>query len=186
MRRQVGKFLAIVQLETSSRFYFRNFTILQKQQKRRHSKRQSMEFYKYVAKLCSQNFKNEAEFWQKIKSSQPQHKIFWFLLQKEWIKHDDHHRKYHNLRWLNTEVGKALLEAQSATTATSAIAEVALRFNFLFWIIAEVALRTRVFKIWCALIALRFQNFFRLIAQFYTLNLILFHFDRNIANVGLF
>ena len=30
------------------------------------------------------------------------------------------------------EVGKAQLEAQSATSATSAIAEVALRFNFLF------------------------------------------------------
>ena len=30
------------------------------------------------------------------------------------------------------EVGKAQLEAQNATSATSAIAEVALRFNFLF------------------------------------------------------
>ena len=30
------------------------------------------------------------------------------------------------------EVGKAQLEAQSATSATSAIAEVALRLNFLF------------------------------------------------------
>ena len=42
--------------------------------------------------------------------------------------------------WLNfcfendnlPEVGKAQLEAQSATSATSAIAEVALRFNVLF------------------------------------------------------
>ena len=40
-------------------------------------------------------------------------------------------------------------------------------------------LQTKVFKICCALIALRFQNFLRLIAQFYTLNLILFDFDRN-------
>ena len=55
-----------------------------------------------------------------------------------------------------TEVGKAQLEAQSATSATSAIAEVALRFNFLFWNIAEVALRNKAFKICCALIALRF------------------------------
>ena len=77
-------------------------------------------------------------------------------------------------------MGKAQLEAQSATIATSAIAEVALHFIFLFLNIAEVALRTKVFKICCALIALRFQNFFRLIAQFYSLNLISFHFDRNI------
>ena len=65
-------------------------------------------------------------------------------------------------------------------SATSAIAEVALLFSFLFWNIAEVALRTKVFKSYCALIALRFQNFFWLIAQFYTFNLILFHFERNI------
>ena len=66
-------------------------------------------------------------------------------------------------------VGKAQSEAQSATSATSAI--------------AEIALQTKVFKICWALIALRFQFlffFFRLIAQFYILNLILFHFDRNI------
>ena len=37
-----------------------------------------------------------------------------------------------------------------------------------------------VFKICCALIALYFQKFFRLIAQFYTLNLILFNLDCNI------
>ena len=77
-------------------------------------------------------------------------------------------------------MGKAQLEAQSATSSTSAIAEVALRFNFLFWNIAEVALRNKAFKICCALIALRFQFFFQLIAQFYTLTIILFHFDRNI------
>ena len=59
-----------------------------------------------------------------------------------------------------TDVGKAQLEAQSATSANSAIADVALRFNFLFWNIAEVALRTKLFKICCALIALRFQFFF--------------------------
>ena len=41
-------------------------------------------------------------------------------------------------------------------------------------------MRTEVFKICCALIMLRFQVFFRLIAQFYTFNLILFHFHRNI------
>ena len=41
-------------------------------------------------------------------------------------------------------------------------------------------MRTKVFKSCCALIALRFQNFFRLIAQFCTFNSILFHFDRNI------
>ena len=76
-------------------------------------------------------------------------------------------------------MGKAQLEMQSATSAISAVAEYALRFNFLFWNIAEVALRTKVFKICCALIALRFQIYFRVIAQFYTLNLILFHFDRN-------
>ena len=78
------------------------------------------------------------------------------------------------------EVGKAQLEAQSATSATSAIVEVALRFNFLFWNIAVVALRTTVFNICCDLIALRFHFFFQLIAQFFTLNLILFHFDGNI------
>ena len=77
------------------------------------------------------------------------------------------------------EVGKAQLEAQCAT---SAIAEVALRFNFLFFNNAEVALRTKVFKICCALIALRFQIFFRLKAQFYTLNIILPHLDRNVDN----
>ena len=64
-------------------------------------------------------------------------------------------------------------------SATSAIAKVALRFNFLFLNIAEVALRTKVVKICCALIALRFQ-FFSVKAQFYALNVILFHFDRNI------
>ena len=36
------------------------------------------------------------------------------------------------LKGILTEVGKAQLEAQSATSATSAIVEVALRFNFLF------------------------------------------------------
>ena len=67
---------------------------------------------------------------------------------------------YLNVNWsydLCTEVSKVKLEAQSAT---SAIVEVALRFNFLFQNIAEVALRTKVFKICCALIALRFQFFF--------------------------
>ena len=55
----------------------------------------------------------------------------------------------------------------------------------------EVALLNKAFKIHCALIALRLIaqfytltlilfHFFRLIAQFYTLTLILFHFDRNI------
>ena len=66
---------------------------------------------------------------------------------------------------MRAEVGKAQVEAQSTTSATSAI--------------AEVALRTKVLKVCCALIALRFQTFPRLIAQFYTLNLILFDFDRN-------
>ena len=61
---------------------------------------------------------------------------------------------------LLVEVGKAQLNAQSATSATSVIAEVALHFNFLFLTIAKVALWTKVFKICCALIALRFQNFF--------------------------
>ena len=41
-------------------------------------------------------------------------------------------------------------------------------------------LRNKAFQICCALIALRFQNFFRLKAQFYTLNLILLYFYRNI------
>ena len=68
-------------------------------------------------------------------------------------------------------MGKAQLEAQSATSKTFGI--------------AEVALRTKVFKICCVLIALRFQIFFRLIAQFYTLSLILFHFDYNITKCGL-
>ena len=73
------------------------------------------------------------------------------------------------------------LEGQSATSAIFAIAKVALRFNLLFLNIAEVALWTKVFKICCTIVALRFQFFFfRLAAQFYTLNLIFFHFDRNI------
>ena len=72
------------------------------------------------------------------------------------------------------------VEAHSATSTAFAIAEVALRFNFLFSNIAEVALRTKVFKICCGLIALRFQIFFQLIAQFYTLTLVLLHFDQNI------
>ena len=50
---------------------------------------------------------------------------------------------------------------------------------FYFCNIEEVALRTTVIKICYAFIALRFQNFFRLIAQFYPLNLILLHFNRN-------
>ena len=82
---------------------------------------------------------------------------------------------------LHPEVGKAQLEAQSATYATSAIAEVALHFNFLFGNIAEVALRNKAFKICCALIALRFLFFFRLKAQFYALSLILLHFDCDIG-----
>ena len=53
-------------------------------------------------------------------------------------------------------------------------------FYCLFWNIAEVVLRTKVIKISCVLFALRFQNFFWLKAQFHTLNLILFHYDRNI------
>ena len=40
-------------------------------------------------------------------------------------------------------------------------------------------MRNKAFKIFSALIALRFQKFFCLIAQFYTLNLISLHFDRN-------
>ena len=83
------------------------------------------------------------------------------------------------------EVGKAQLEAQSAASATSTIAKVALRFN-LCWNITEVALWNNVFKICCALIPLRFQIIFQLKAQFYALNLILFFFDCNIGlNVGL-
>ena len=39
-------------------------------------------------------------------------------------------------------------------------------------------LQTKVFKFCCALIALRFLSFFQLKAQFYTLNLIFFQFDR--------
>ena len=78
-------------------------------------------------------------------------------------------------------MGKTQLGMQSATFATSAIAEVALRFNFLFLSNAEVALRTKVFKISCALIALRFQIFFWLKSQFYALNLILPHLDRNVG-----
>ena len=68
-----------------------------------------------------------------------------------------------SVRKMQSKVGKAQLETQSATST-----------------IAEVAMRTKVFKICCGLIALHFQNFFQLIAQFYKLNLILFHFDRNI------
>ena len=41
-------------------------------------------------------------------------------------------------------------------------------------------MRIEVFSICRTLIELRFQNCFRLIAQFYTLNLILFPFNRNI------
>ena len=63
-------------------------------------------------------------------------------------------------------VGKVRLEAQSATSTASAI--------------AEVALRTTVFKISCALIELRFQFFCQLIAQFCSLILIMFYFGRNI------
>ena len=77
-------------------------------------------------------------------------------------------------------MGTTQLEVRSATFATSAIAEVALRFNFLFLNIVEVALHTKIFKICCAFIALRFQKFFWLIAQFYTLNLTLFPFDCNV------
>ena len=71
--------------------------------------------------------------------------------------------------------------ANRNTKRTSAIEEVALRFNVLFWDgssitnITEVVLQTKVFKICCA-----FNFFFPQITQFYTLNLILFHFDRNI------
>ena len=73
--------------------------------------------------------------------------------------------------YINSRGGQSQLEAQSASYATSAIAELALRFNVLFLSLAEVALRTKVFEICCALIALRFQNSFQLIAQFYTLKL---------------
>ena len=40
---------------------------------------------------------------------------------------------------------KVQLEAQSATSATSTIAEFALRINFLFWNTAEIVLQTKVF-----------------------------------------
>ena len=53
------------------------------------------------------------------------------------------------------EVGKAQLEAQHPQ-----LRKLRCALMFLFWNIVEVALRTKVFKICCALIALRFQNFF--------------------------
>ena len=79
--------------------------------------------------------------------------IYYFVIEYGWLFCFNcfQHIQY------NSEVGKAQLEAQSAI---SAIAEVALRFNFLFWNIAEVALQNKAFKICCALIALRFQFFF--------------------------
>ena len=46
---------------------------------------------------------------------------------------------------IGPEVGKEQLKAQCATSTTSAIAEDALRFSFLFCNIREVALRTKVF-----------------------------------------
>ena len=75
--------------------------------------------------------------------------------------------------------GKSAIK-RAKRNAISAIEEAALRFNFLFLNNAEVALRTKVFKICCASISLSFQIFFRLKAQFYTLNLILPHLDRNV------
>ena len=51
-------------------------------------------------------------------------------------------------------------KAQSATFATSTIVGVAMHFNFFFLNIAEAALRTKVFKICCAVIALCFKVFF--------------------------
>ena len=49
-------------------------------------------------------------------------------------------------QWQHAEMDKAQLKAQSATSATS--------------IIAEIALRSKVFKVYCAAIALRYQLFF--------------------------
>ena len=54
-----------------------------------------------------------------------------------------------------SEEGEGQIEAQSATSATSAISEIAMCFNFLFRNIADVALRNTFFKICFALIALR-------------------------------
>ena len=66
-------------------------------------------------------------------------------------------------------------KAQSATSATSAIAKIALRFTFFLKHCVSCVLRTNAFKICCA-----FKIFFRLTVHLYTLNLILFHFDCNI------
>ena len=55
------------------------------------------------------------------------------------------------------EVGKVQEAARSATSAISVFAEVALHLNLKFWSIAEVALRTKIFKFYRALVALRFQ-----------------------------
>ena len=59
-------------------------------------------------------------------------------------------------------LSKLVYISRGGQSATSTIAKVALRFNFLFLNIAEVALQTKVFKICCAVIALHFQECFRL------------------------
>ena len=66
---------------------------------------------------------------------------------------------------------------QSATFATPAIAEVGLRFNFLYQEIAELALRNKAFKICCGLIALRFKFFF-----FFSVNRTILFLEQNFGS----
>ena len=59
---------------------------------------------------------------------------------------------------LNSEVGIPQFEAQSASCATSTLAEVAKRFNKLFSAIAQVALRFKENKSFLRFIALRTEK----------------------------
>ena len=63
-------------------------------------------------------------------------------------------------RGANPEVGIPQFEAQSASCATSARAEVAKRFNKLFLAIAQVALRFKENKSFLHFIALRTENIY--------------------------
>ena len=68
---------------------------------------------------------------------------------------------------------------RSATSATSAIAEFALRLIVYFETLQKLHCGLKALKFCCVLIALHFETFW-LTSQFYSSNLILLHFERNI------
>ena len=85
---------------------------------------------------------------------------FYLLVKKSKINGDKYARLFRWFCSLFPEVGIPQFEAQSASCATSARAEVAKRFNKLFLAIAQVALRFKENKSFLRFIALRTEKIY--------------------------